>query len=90
MRINALSELGDLPGNVGSGAYANWAADKYRIKMKVDLENLPSNSTKAYEEQKKRIGNGNNAQQQRKATNKVLAEMNPKIGNAVSSPTVVL
>lgn len=86
MRVNGFSELGNLPGNVGSGVYANWAADKYRIKMQVDLQNLPSNATKAYNEQKKRIAN--NAQQKQKTVNKVLAEMNPRIGNANPSPTV--
>lgn len=54
--------------------------------MQVDLERLPSNETKVYTQQKKWIAH--NAQQNQKAMNKVLTEMNPKIGNAPSSSTV--
>ena len=86
MRVNGLSELGDLPGNIGSGVYANWAADKYRIKMKVDIQNLPGNSTQAHDNHKKRIAN--NGQRRTKAANKFLAEMNPRIGNGNPSPTI--
>lgn len=86
VRVNGLSEVGNFPGNVGSGVYANWAADKYKVKMEIDLQNLPSNATKAYTVKKQRIAD--NAQQKQKAVNKVLTEMNPKIGNANPSPTV--
>lgn len=86
VRVNGLSEMGGIPGTTCSGVYANWAADKYELKMKSDLEQLPSNSSKAYTESKKKIRE--NAQKKEKPTAKVLAEMNPKIGNAPSSPTV--
>ena len=63
-RVNFLSEFGDITGTTASGANANWAAKKYKIKMQVDLERLPDNSTKAYQAKKKQIAH--NAQEKQK------------------------
>ena len=83
--VNAYSEWSVI-GNVGSGAFANWAANKYQIKMEADDNGLPSNSTVFTDRRKKEIGN--NARQREKAAMKAVAKANPRIGNAPQSPTV--
>jgi len=85
--VNALSEW-SVVGNAASGTYANWAANKYRIKMEVDDNRLPSNSTVFTDRRKKKIAS--NAQKREKAITKAVAKANPTIGNAPKgqSPTV--
>ena len=85
--VNALSEW-SVVGNTASGAYANWAANKYTIKMEADDNRLPSNSTVFSDRKKKKIAN--KAQKREKAAIKAVAKANPTIGNAPKSqsPTV--
>lgn len=85
--VNVYSEWGVL-GNTGSGVFANWAADKYRLKMKGEDNLLPSNSTVFSDRRKREIGN--KAQKKAEATMKAVAKANPRIGNAPQgkSPTV--
>ena len=85
--VNAYSEWSVI-GNVGSGVFANWAADKYQTKMERDDNRLPSNSTVFSDRRKKKIGN--NAQKREKASMKAVAKANPTIGNAPqgTNPTV--
>ena len=85
--VNALSEW-SIIGNTASGTYANWAANKYQIKMELDDNRLPSNSSVFTNRRKKKIAS--NAQKREKATLKVVAKANPTIGNAPMghSPTV--
>lgn len=87
LEVNAYSEWSVI-GNAGSGVFANWAADKYQIKMERDDNRLPSNSTVFSDRRKKKIGN--NAQKREKASMKAIAKANPTIGNAPqgTSPTV--
>lgn len=85
--VNAMSEW-SVVGNTASGTYANWAANKYAIKMEADDNRLPSNSTVFSDRRKKKIAN--NAQRREKAAIKSVAKANPTIGNAPKgqSPTV--
>lgn len=85
--VNAYSEWSVI-GNAGSGVFANWAANKYRIKMEADDNRLPSNSSVFSDRRKQKIAN--NTQQREKARIKAVAKANPRIGNAPqgTSPTV--
>ena len=85
--VNAYSEW-SLVGNAGSGVFANWATNKYQIKMEAEDNRLPSNSTVFTDRRKQKIGN--NAQQREKAAIKAVGKANPTIGNAPqgTSPTV--
>ena len=85
IRVNACGEWGEI-GTAGSGVYANWAANKYELKMESDDNRLPSNSTVFTDRRKRKISH--NVQQREKATIKVLTKANPPIGNAPMSPTV--
>ena len=78
----------NIAGNTMSGTYANWAAKKYRIKMQVEDNRLPSNSTVFTDRRKKEISN--KAQQRERAAIKAVVKANPTIGNAPKglSPTV--
>ena len=69
--VNAMSEW-SVVGNTASGAYANWTANKYQIKMEADDNRLPSNSTVFSDRRKKKIGN--NAQKRAKASMKAVAK----------------